>query len=458
MTGDNRYRRCGRRLYSRRGSFTASLVLLVWLWLFPVGQYHLHALEALEGVTIPDTSYARRAVLDVLTVPAGAGRRAIREIIRVPGGDAVLHRTDAQNENIYHLFIPAVDDELETASPGTYIVRRRESDGAFDQIKIFLQRHEGSFIRLFPNGRTLRMDVFIAGEALFRDVPVAMSMERALTAPTETILTATSGVVDWSVLDVDPHAEGYRTISTMVERIRRAIPYLPDAEDGAMDAEGNLVFIESLLSQERLPGFNCSGFAKWVVDGLYGPRTGSFLSLDILKEKHLDYRGTSWSRPLEDARDPYFGLDWTRNLAVQMEALNRGVDPDRIHPESMDVRNVSVATYTEDVGYRVDSLIPVLYWLARHEPGTFYLGSINRLFGSDPVLRQHTHVVVFFPYFDETGRFQVAVMERNVETGIASLQRRYGKDHVHLVRLRGGTDFRAPLFSNVPDNTVGIGN
>ncbi len=455
MTGEFRYRWSGRKLHSKQVRYSPSVLFFLLLGLLLPGR---DGLLAVEGVKIPDTSFARRAVLDILTAPTDRGHPAIREIIRVPGGDPVLHRTDEQNGNIYHLFIPAADDTLETASPGTYIIRRRESDGAFDQIKVFLQRDEGSFIRLFPKDRTLRMDVYIAAERLYRDVPVAMSMERALSAPIDTIIRTTAGVVDWSVLEVNPQDEGYRTIRTMADRIRAALPHLPDAEDGAMDSDGNLVLIETLVSQERLPGFNCSGFAKWVVDGLYGSRTGTFLSLDVLKEKHLDYRGTSWSQPLEDARDPYFGLDWTRNLAVQMEVLNRDVASESKDPESMDVRNVPFARYSEDVGYRVDSLTQVLYWLARNEPGTFYLGSINRLFGSDPVLRQHTHVVVFLPYFDETGRFRVAVMERNVETSIASLQRRYGNDHVHLVRVRGGADFRAPLFSNLSANTVKVGD
>jgi hypothetical protein len=117
-----------------------------------------------------------------------------------------------------------------------------------------------------------------------------------------------------------------------------------------------------------------------------------------------------------------------------------------IDPEALDVRNVPSAQYTEDVGYRVDTLTSVLYRLARRDPGTFYLGSVNRLFGEDPVLRQHTHVVALFPYFDRAGTFHVAVMERNVETSVASLERRYGNDFIHLVRVPGSDDFTPPRF------------
>ncbi|MDA3948084.1 MAG: hypothetical protein PF508_02570 [Spirochaeta sp.] len=395
---------------------------------------------------LPDTAPARRSTVEAIQAPVDRAYSPVRRMIEVPGAEPVLYRTDQQNGNRYHIFIPAGSEEMQLASAGTFIVRRRLDDGAFDQIKIFLQRNEGSYIRLFPHGRTARMDVYVAHEALYRSVPVAMTMERALTASTDMLIRLSSGYVDWSFLDVDTDHAGYATIERMAQQIRDALPGLPDAEDGAMDADGNLVFIESLVSQERLPGFNCSGFAKWVVDGIFRERTGRFLEIDPLKEKHLDYRGTSWSKPLEDLRDPYFGLDWTRNLAREVAALNRGVDRSVIDPEALDVRNVPSAQYTEDVGYRVDTLTSVLYRLARRDPGTFYLGSVNRLFGEDPVLRQHTHVVALFPYFDRAGTFHVAVMERNVETSVASLERRYGNDFIHLVRVPGSDDFTPPRF------------
>jgi hypothetical protein len=113
-------------------------------------------------------------------------------------------------------------------------------------------------------------------------------------------------------------------------------------------------------------------------------------------------------------------------------------------PESADVRSVSGFQYLEDVGYAVHDLGAVLYNLAVSEPGHFYIGSVNTQFGTAPVLRQHVHIAVFFPYFDEFGRFVVDVMERNVETSLESLEKRYPKDFVHLVRVRADSRFRPP--------------
>lgn len=213
-----------------------------------------------------------------------------------------------------------------------------------------------------------------------------------------------------------------------------------------MDENGNLVLIESLVLQDQQPGFNCSGFAKWIVDGLSMGLYGTYLPIEPLKMKHLDLRGHRWSDPLEDARDPYFGLDWTRNLATTMLSAREGGRS--VHPEEADVRSVPFVRYVEDIGYPVNRLAQIMYLLAVREPGNIYIASLNREFGSDPPLNQHVHVAVLFPYFDSKGRFFVDVMERNVETSLASLDRRYGRDSVHLVRVQADDSYTPPVIGD----------
>jgi hypothetical protein len=67
------------------------------------------------------------------------------------------------------------------------------------------------------------------------------------------------------------------------------------------------------------------------------------------------------------------------------------------------------------------------------------------------VLHQHTHVALLFPMFDETGRFRIVVMERNVETGVVSLQGRYPGTHVHLVQVAAQGDFSPLTFPPAAD-------
>jgi hypothetical protein len=78
-----------------------------------------------------------------------------------------------------------------------------------------------------------------------------------------------------------------------------------------------------------------------------------------------------------------------------------------------------------------------------------YLGSVNApsalaVSEGTPTLRQHHHVIVLFPYFDAQGDFQVSVMERNKETSLASLARRYAAEFVHLVHMDSAGEFTLP--------------
>jgi hypothetical protein len=343
----------------------------------------------------------------------------------------------------YILFINEEEFKFPLFSRGSWIIKRDLRTGEFIQAKIFFHSDPGSFVRIFPAGERAFMDVYLLDRMVHRRVPVGRGFFDLLTDPFESIVSLTRGTVDWETL-VPPVTGDFSRVKKMVETIRPLLPKLPDAEDGAMDENGRLVYIDTLSAQERLPGFNCSGFAKWVADGLYAPRTGRFLKIDQLKVKPLDVRGNFISRRYETERDPYFGLDWSRNIAAALAGLDgKGL---KVSVKSQDIRDLPYWKYREDIGFSVPDIRGILYYLTVTEPGNFYIGSVNREFGKNPVLRQHIHVVVLFPYFDEKGVFQVSVMERNVETGIESLNRRYRGDFIHLVRVRAAEDFTPPVI------------
>lgn len=396
--------------------------------------------------TIPDHSEVRLGARDYIEAP-------VHELLRMPeqvveprlGGPRVRISVQATDTHAYLLFVNELDEAFPLYAAGTYILRRERETGSVDQLKVFLRSDPRFFVRVWPDGDARSvMTVYLAGYPLYEHISIPLPIPVIMMQPLEQLLSVAAGRVDWSLFVPDTDREGYATIERMVSRARAALPSLPDAEDGAMDAQGRLVFIESLVLQDQAPGFNCSGFAKWIVDGVCRPLYGTYLSIDEMKRKHLDLRGNRWSAANEDERDPYFGLDWTRNLATAV--LSRAHESS-VHPEAADVRSVPFHTYVEDMGYQVDELQQILYLLAVEEPGAFYLGSVNQEFGRAPVLRQHVHVVVLFPYFDGDGQFRVVVMERNVESSLESLDARYRGDYIHLVRVAGTDLFAPPVIS-----------
>ena len=396
---------------------------------------------------IPETFDIRRTYAEDIRAPLRQFESvASTQIESFVSGATTLVSTRSNAEHRYLLFVPEHDGTFPVWSAGTYVVRRRAVDGALDQIKIFLRSDPGFFLRIWPDGEQRSvMSLYLAGVQMHRTVPLPIPIESVADAPFRDLVELTARQIDWEFVFPDVDSEQSRTVARMADRARSMLSSLPDAEDGAMDENGNLVLIESLVLQDQQPGFNCSGFAKWIIDGLHMGLYGSFLPIDPLKEKHLDLRGHRWSAPTEDARDPYFGLDWTRNLATtMMAAADAGSD---VHPEAADVRRAQYAEYIEDVGYAVQELPLVLYDLAVSEPGNIYIASFSREFGSPP-LNQHVHVAVMFPYIDERGNFFVDVMERNVETSLASVDRRYHNDHVHLVRVPADDAYAPPYIAN----------
>ncbi len=406
-------------------------------FVFLTGLASLSALNTAQlAAAVPENYEVRERLAEVVQAPVS--ERPPRPAVYPQAGWAhtVQARTESQEGHRYYLFLNGIDRSFPIASPGNYIIKRSLSTGEFVQIKVFLRGEAGSFVRLFPLKRRTVMDVYLFGQPLYRHVVLAMPLQYFISAPFSRIVALSAATVDWAaLLESGPEERGE---PELVARIRATLPRLPDRDDGALDARGRFVLIADGSEQQGEVGLNCSGFSKWVVDGMFFPLTGRYLEIAPLKKKHLESRGNRWSARFEEERDPYFGLDWTRNLAVSLNAAWSGV---RGGPEDYDVRSVEFLRYYEDVGYPLAQLRLALFLDYRRNPGSFYLGSLNREYGKDPVLYQHFHVAVFFPYFSADGRFRVAVFERNEESSLESLQGRYPDSFVHLVRLPRGSSF-----------------
>jgi hypothetical protein len=390
----------------------------------------------------PENDEVRKKYRSVL----GSGPLLLRQTnTRVEELSGEKHRVKVtvaeQNKAVYLLFINEESYSFPLYSRGTYIIKTDDTSGEILQIKIFIKSDPGSFVRIFPDEDRSRLDLYLYGYPLYIDVLLPLPPETLTSAPFAKIITATDGVIHWDIIFPETMHSGYKTLISMVETVREALPFLPDAEDGALNGEGRFVFIETLTPMEA-GGFNCSGFAKWLVDGLYLPMTGTCLDIGPLKVRNTDDRGNRWSQRYETVRDPYFGLDWTRNLAMELEKVRRGGPVDS---GFADVRDVPFFSYTDDVGFPAEHLPIIIYLLAIKEPGYLYLASVNDQSTAAPNLRQHFHVAAVFPYFTASGEFKAPVFERNFESALSDFSARYPGAFVHLVRVPGLGDFTPPV-------------
>jgi hypothetical protein len=346
---------------------------------------------------------------------------------------------------------------------GTWIVRREASNGAFSWAKVFLSGDGRNYLVARPAGDDRsRIDVVVRGGVLYMDVAVAIPFLKLLREPLASIVRASADSIDWSLFAPEPSL--YQTVRTLVDRVRLSISGLEYSDDGTFAPDGSLVRIADGQPQSPPYGLNCSGFALWLADGLTFPVSGKRLSYhDMLMKRDEDH----WNRflePFEESLQPYFGLDWSLNLA---RAVGNAAHPD-VETSRSDVDVILspfarwtglknpfdwaqdygyYPSYFKDAGYQARGIDAILYILAIREPGRFYVASVSKSSSSELMIRRFFHVAVLFPYFDKDGNFKVAVFESAAETSIEVFSSRYDDaTYVHLVRIESRPDFEPLPF------------
>jgi hypothetical protein len=329
---------------------------------------------------------------------------------------------------------------------GSWALYRDPSTGAAQRFRLYLKDDADIYLEFRPlDEQKCYADMIVYDAVVKRSVPLPLSFAELLTAPLRDIVDLCAARLPLAYFEPEP--DDYKDARALVSRIRSSIVGLSYNDDGAIDEDGSYVAIATL--QHAAAGLNCSGFAKWVVDGILMPVTGKRLPVDALK-KPFGSRGSSFSEPWEASRDPFFGLDWIRNLAVRANSAIYGAafaNLDEIEVRDCPFSSIITTTGTGArllrsypgfmplAGFGTEGLLPLLYTLALDDPGHIYLASVNNDLGPSPRLRRHFHVAVLAPYFDASGAFQVAVFESAAETPFNSFRVRYPGHQIALVRI-----------------------
>jgi hypothetical protein len=413
---------------------------------------------------IVDDSSLRISLKDTwfTEIPGRAlGRRA--ELFTLGGGGRVQVRTEAGRDEFMIILARETGGPLGLSwgafpgwAQGSWILTRRKDTGEAARIRVFLRSDPYTYVQFRPlSDDKCQMDVVVYDAYILRSLPLPVPLERLYTMPVEEALSLAGDKFPRRYFEPDP--ANYRDVRNFIAQVRSRIPELTFADDGALDEKGNYVYIGTLEDQDPPGGLNCSGFAKWVVDGILRPLTGERLPIGPLKEP-FGQRGSSFTEPWESVRDPFFGLDWTRQLASRaMTALRSSayggleeIEVQRQPFSQVIVRGQNTSAlraypgFLKDAGYGFEGLHPLLYTLAIDEPGRVYLASVNTELGPPateenprgrPRMRQHFHIAVLVPFFNEYGNFQVAVFESAGETSFTSFKTRYPAHAVNLVRI-----------------------
>jgi len=340
---------------------------------------------------------------------------------------------------------------------GSWMITRKKSTGEGTLIRIFLNSDQHTYIQLRPfTGEKCQMDAIAYGGYIVNSLPVAVPFERLYSMQLNDILKLAGE--KFPVKYFEPQPAFYKDHVKFVANVRKYLGALRFTDDGAIDENGNYVFIDNLKRQNpAVAGLNCSGFTKWLIDGILRPVTGTRLSIPPLKAPFGE-RGSSFTENWEKSRDPYFGLDWIRNLASEANGVlrsnsYRNLDEFEVRSDNFSLvlerENKAFVTFSypgflPEAGYGVEGLYPLLYTLAIDDPFKFYLAAVNNEIGAPitqanlrgaPRLRQYFHVAALVPYFDEYGVFRIVVFESAAETSFNAFRNRYPGHYVNLVQI-----------------------
>ncbi len=425
-----------------------NLLLVGLLSLLGSGNISASSFDSFSG-QFPENTEMRQDLYEQMT---GSNKDALSilpewRIIESSGVRVNFFTEKVVNEDggtIYFCFSHGSDLDFTKGTKGSYIIKRSldeydDINHGIKQIKIFYKNDDYSFLRIRKalKSKESIMEIQLFGRTVQNNIRVPLTLAELSRRSFSELAMLTSSYVDWDYYLSDYRKLYGKDVRILSETINPLLSFLRDEDDGAIDESGNFVYIGSLDPQVGDGGLNCSGFAKWVIDGIYKPVKGTNIDIGLLKKKHFELRGNEWSEKLEDELDPYFGLDWTRSLAHELLKLHEPEAP----VSAVDVDNLRYHEYKENIGFPVDSLKNVLYELAVTYPQNFYLGSLNSKSNEPPYLRQHTHVVVIFPYIDVKGNFQVVIYSRNEKLSLDYLKSHWKDNFIHLVQVEASSRF-----------------
>ncbi|MDR0685581.1 MAG: hypothetical protein LBF83_10705 [Spirochaetaceae bacterium] len=409
-----------------------------------------HAVPALDLPLseISDDSSIRKKLFDewFMEAPQNVLAKSVRRET-LPGGERLEVRTERTQGEFSIVLARGFGGVFPGWAQGSWAVSRSMEDGSLLRIRIFPRSDPYTYIQFRPlDSERSSMDMVVYNAYLAQSVNMPVILERLLTLPLQDILGAANNKTLFRYFE--PHTADYAGARTLISRIRQSLPGLSFADDGAINEAGEYVFIDTLEKQVQNPGLNCSGFVKWLVDGLLRPMTGRRLPINALKQAY-GQRGSSLTAPFEALRDPFFGLDWIRNLASTVNSTLKSpvfavLEEIEVNscPFSQIILRKNGTTLTEpyggflsEAGFDINGLAALMYTLAIDEPGMFYLGAVNTELAPKPRMRQYFHIAAFLPYFDENGSFHVALFESAAETSFNRFASRYPGHYINLVRL-----------------------
>ena len=352
----------------------------------------------------------------------------------------------------------AVQDVYLSSAPGAWLLVRDKRSGNPLRIRYYFAPDSGVYVQFSPLGKSAYADFVVFGSYCARQVPTGIPFERFYAMSFSDALSLTKNTLPWRYASF--HEGAYDTTLSMIRIIRSRLANLVYADDAMYDEGGNPVSILTGAPRRMHAedagkmSLSSAGFVKWIADGIVYPMTRGGLKRPPLLEPTVRYDPVGYQGVLSEKYNISFALDWTRNLAAAVFSVATGKtyrypesgvdmteDPFASEMTADGIKNT--VGYVKDSGYSASALAPLLYVFASEYPGECYLAAIRETDRKRiPEVHTFNQCAIFFPYFDDTGKFQCAVFRNNSESTLGEFIRAFRGDFVHLVRMRTTANFK----------------
>jgi len=352
------------------------------------------------------------------------------------------------------------DTELQDVYPGdaagSFVLVRDKKTGKPVRIRYYFAADSEVFVQFTPSDRIACCDYVIFGCYASKGVPTGLPFRRFYSSSFEQVVRWTENMLPWQYNRI--YKDGYHSVQQMLNVIREKTPLIVPAEDAMYDENGDPVYISTgkprTVEKEYKDKITVSGagFLKWIADGIVEPLTGGRLKREPLINSTVEYKDIGFQGILSENYAVSFTLDWIRNLASAVVSVrNRrtylynesGVDV-TVEPFTAEFTEKGIVNstgYVENTGYQVRCLKAMLYILAVTEPETFYFGAVRETDRRSPEVKVFNECCVFFPYFDDKGRFKCVIFKDGTEISYDEFFSRYCLDFVSLVRCQATEQF-----------------
>lgn len=349
----------------------------------------------------------------------------------------VILYTDAGEVETYQATYP-----YGTAGTWELIVDRMTSDPQC--IRYFFAGDSGVYVQFRPGVRGYAsksvVDFIVFGQYAARNVSTGITMEQLFTMSLEDVVTLTEHNLPWVDGEFFPElCENNMQMSAVIQEHLDDFVYVDYA---VYDEYGNLTMLKNAPMPEVEEGkraISGVGFLKWIVDGLVRPVSGSGLRIDPLLKSTT--AASKDNNAYSDEYDTTLALDWTHNLATAAVSVITGINYTyetsgvNVHPAQFS------AKYTENAGYPINDLKPILYLISANETGYFYLGAVRHEVKEMNSFVTYNECAAFFPYFTASGVFMVDVFEDGQMFTLDEYIENHAGDMIQLTRINSSLQF-----------------